>query len=103
MDKEITVWCVKYALTTGIYELKGRIAPDGYFSERSGFNSKIGHFLSKNDYRLTLKDARSAAEELRKRKIKSLERQLAKVMTQKIAVKSLLDCGLPPTTGEVAA
>lgn len=88
MTKELqTVWCIKYALTTGIYELKGHITADGYFSEDSG--SKPGHFLGKNDYQLTLEKALVAAEELRKRKIKSLEKQLAKVMTQQIKIKAL--------------
>lgn len=86
MNDNITVWCVKYALTAGLYELKGRITADGYFSEDSG--PRIGHFLSKNDYRLTLDDARIAAEELRKRKIRSLEKQLAKVTTKQIKIKS---------------
>lgn len=80
-----TVWCVKYALTSGIYELKGEINPDEYFCEDSG--NRSGHFLSKNEYRLTLEDAKIAAEELRKRKIKSLEKQLANVMTKKIQIK----------------
>ena len=84
-----TVWCVKYALTAGIYELKGEINPDGYFGEDSG--SRIGHFLSKNEYRLTLEDAKTAAEELRQRKIKSLQKQLANVMTKEIQIKSWAD------------
>lgn len=86
MKKSITVWCVKHALTAGLYELKGRINPDGNFFEDSG--PRVGHFLSQNDYRLTLEDAKVAAEELRKRKIKSLEKQLARVMTQQIKIKS---------------
>lgn len=86
MDDSITVWCVKYALTTGLYQLQGKITPDGYFSEGSGY--RLGRFLHKNDYRLTLEDAKVAAEELRKRKIKSLEKQLGKVMTQQIKIKS---------------
>lgn len=87
MAKELqTVWCVKYAPTSGLFELKGRIASSGYFSEDSG--GKIGYFLHKSDYRLTLEDAKAAAEELRKRKIKSLEKQLAKVATQQIKIKS---------------
>lgn len=82
----ITAWCVKYALTAGIYPLKGRIYTDGYFSEDSG--NRIGHFLNKSEYRLTLEDAKIAAEELRQRKIKSLQRQLAKIMTQEVQIKS---------------
>lgn len=86
MAKELqTVWCVRYALTSGLFELKGHITSGGYFSEDCG--GKIGYFLNKSDYRLTLEDAKAAAEELRKRKIKSLERQLAKVATQQIKVK----------------
>lgn len=85
MTEELqTVWCVKYALTTGLYQLKGRITVDGYFAEDAP--RRIGHFLSKNEYRQTLEDAKAAAEELRDRKIKSLERQLAKVATQQIKV-----------------
>lgn len=87
MSEELqVVWCIKYALTTGIFELKGYIRPGGYFFEDSG--SRIGHSLSKNEYQLTLERAMVAAEELRKRKIKSLEKQLARVATQQIKIKS---------------
>lgn len=85
MNESVTVWCVKYALTAGLYELKGRVTPDGYFAEDSG--SSVGHFLHKDDYRLTLEDAKAAAEDLRRRKIKSLEKQLARVVTQQIKIK----------------
>lgn len=85
-NEQQVVWCIKYALTTGIFELQGHITSDGYFVENSG--PGIGYFLGKKDYCLTLEDAKIAAEELRKRKIKSLEKQLAKVMTQQIKIKS---------------
>lgn len=81
----ITAWCVKYALTAGIHQLRGRITPDGYFAEDSG--GRIGHFLSKTEYYLTLEDAKIAAEELRQRRIKSLQKQLARIMTQEIKIK----------------
>ena len=81
----ITVWCVKYALTNGIFQLKGEVNPDGYFHEDCA--NRLGYCLSKNEYRLTLEDAKIAAEELRKRKIKSLEKQLSNVMTKEIRIK----------------
>ena len=81
-----TVWCVKYALTSGLFQLKGRITADGYFSEDSG--PRIGFFLGKSDYRLTLEDAMAAAEEKRQRKIESLKRQLSKIETQDIKIAS---------------
>jgi hypothetical protein len=85
----IAVWCVKYALTAGIYQLRGRITPDGYFAEDS--SGRIGHFLSKTEYYLTLEDARIAAEELRQRRIKSLQKQLARIMTQEIKINESIN------------
>ena len=83
--RPITVWCVKYALTNGIFQLKGEINPSGCFLEDCG--NRLGYCLSKNEYRLTLEDAKIAAEELRKRKIKSLEKRLTNIMTKEIRIK----------------
>jgi hypothetical protein len=86
MTKELqTVWCVKYALSSGIIELKGEISPDGYF--RSYPYHLIGYFLSRKDYCLTVEEAVKEAERLRIKKIASLERQIAKVRDQAIEIR----------------
>jgi hypothetical protein len=85
MEDKTTVYCIKYALTSGILRLEGEISPDGYFKQ---FPYHLcGHHLSRNDYRLTIEEAKDAAEALRKRKIASLEKQLEKVRSQTIKLK----------------
>ena len=93
MKKElIQVWCIKYALTQGIFQLSGEILDGGYFSEvRNSSGYHFGHFLNKKEYCLSLEDAQAAAEAMRQRKIKSLEKQLEKLKKTEIAIIATKD------------
>lgn len=78
VDTLENVYCVKYALTQGIFLVRGKQIAGGYFSEeRSG--TRLGLFLTKNEWRHTLEEAKQIAEEKRIQKIKSLKKQIEKL------------------------
>jgi hypothetical protein len=74
-----TVYCVKYALTTGIFKVVGKTTSDGYFSERGESGWPTGLILSRNDWARSWDEAVLAAEKKLDKKIKSLEKQLIKL------------------------
>lgn len=68
----------KYALTRGITKIEGE--------EFNGFidtGTRTLGYVSKSDYKLTLTEAKQKAEDMRLRKIKSLENQLKKYRAMK--------------------
>lgn len=74
--EQITAYVTKYALTKGITEQKGEI------SSYDTFGYKVNGWYSsviKNDYSLTLEDAKKQAEQKRLKKIASLEKQIQKL------------------------
>jgi hypothetical protein len=78
MRKQITVYCTKYALTQGIFQLTGHLVESGkYFSEDAG--SRIGMFLNDKDFSLTKDGAISQFEKKKAAKIASARKQLAKL------------------------
>lgn len=81
-----TVWCIKYALTAGIVQWRGNLHKDGFFSGKPVDDSISGYWqiLPPRDFRADLAEAQKAAEELRVRRIASLEKQLAKLRTMTI-------------------
>ena len=85
MNESVTVYCTKYALTTGIFCLTGRITQDGYFSEASG--GKIGYFLGRSDYRLNREDAIADFKKRKTAKIASLRKQIAKLEQMEPSIK----------------
>ena len=89
MNDNITVWCVKYAITEGIIPFEGHYLESGnFYGKRSDSERSYPMVLGKNDFRETLEQAKQAAEEVRARKIASLEKQLAKVRSMSIKVKT---------------
>lgn len=73
------VWITKYALTQGVYEVEGEASfRDGMFcvprSEKS-----FAAYYHKPDWHETKEEAIAQAEKMREAKVKSLERQLAKI------------------------
>jgi hypothetical protein len=85
MNESVTVYCTKYALTTGIFCLTGRITQDGYFSEASV--GRIGYFLGRSDYRLNREDAIAEFEKRKTAKIASLRKQIAKLEQMEPSIK----------------
>lgn len=79
----IQVWCVKYALTQGIFPVVGCETEGGRFTVPKQYYQSLG----KNDWTRTLASAKEAAEEKRLKKIVSLRKQLEKLETYKAPVK----------------
>jgi hypothetical protein len=74
-----TVYCVKYALTTGIFKVVGTATSDGYFSERTENGRPTALFLGRSDWFRSWDEAVLAAEKKLDNKIRSLEKQLIKL------------------------
>lgn len=78
-----TVWCVKYALTRGVFEVQGEFSSGGFFVQDGCY------FLSSRYYCLSLSDALIAAEKLRTARISSLKKQIARLKVQPIKTTRL--------------
>jgi hypothetical protein len=79
MADSITVYCTKYALTRGIYLLKGKLRESGkYFSEDAG--PGLGHFLNSKEFHLTKEAALADYHRRRAEKIASVRKQLTKLL-----------------------
>lgn len=72
------VWITKYALSAGIYDVAAEECGDGMVKEIGARFSTYYHGEGREWHR-TKESAAARAEELRKAKIKSLKRQLAKL------------------------
>jgi hypothetical protein len=85
MTESVTVYCTRYALTAGIFQLKGRITSDGCFAETPD-KDRFKYCFSKPDYKLNRQDAIADFEKRRTAKIANLRKQIAKLeqMTPKI-------------------
>ena len=86
-NEQITAYITKYALTTGIYSAQGEVCYDinsEVFSERKNCGSLYYHG---NEWHRTKEDAIMRAEEMLDRKIKSLEKQIAKLKKMTFVVK----------------
>lgn len=81
-----TVWCVKYALTRGVFEVQGEFSSGGRFFMLDGYQWTVLH---SRHYCFTLSDALIAAEKLRAAKISSLKKQIAKLKVQPIKTTRL--------------
>ena len=67
------VYVTRFALTKGILKMKGRI-DNGYFYPVERYDS-----FSTTDFFINREDAKSKAEEMRKKKITSLKKQIAQL------------------------
>ena len=82
-----TFWITKYALTLGIKKLDGEkveVTKDGYLSSRHGSMSAKNwedkyHFYGQKDWHYSEPSACVGAEDMRKAKIASLKKQIAKL------------------------
>ena len=77
-DSKATVYCVKYALSQGIFRARKRLF--GYFYEKQGDTIIFG-YLRPRHWRPTWPEALQAAEEMRERKIASLQKQIANLQS----------------------
>lgn len=82
------IYNTKYALTDGIKEIevnKENIEDDGYvFVNKDG----LSYFLRKNEWAKTKEEALKAAEEMRNKKISSLQKKIKKL--EKMEIKVIL-------------
>ncbi len=89
MKPETTkIFIVKYALTEGIFIVDATERAGNMYSSPStqGFGTLYWH---KNEYALTVEEAIARAEELRKKKLKSLRKQLDK-LEQKVFTEATI-------------
>ena len=78
MREEVTIYCTKYALSQGIFQLTGCLLEGGkYFSEKAG--SRIAIFLNSKEFCYTKEEAVSQFEKRKAAKIASARKQLAKL------------------------
>lgn len=78
MKEQVTIYCTKYALTQGIFQLTGHLVENGkYFSEDA--SGRIGIFLNSKEFCFTEEEAMSQFERKKAAKIASARKQLAKL------------------------
>lgn len=85
----VTAWVTKYALTQGIFKVEGNIDPrvsETMLTVPGNSKAFTQHFHG-NEWHRTLELAIARAEEMRRAKIKSLEKQLTKVKKIAFEVK----------------
>lgn len=88
-NENITAWVTKYALTTGIQKVSGTVCHETsstmlrYSDPANGFKE----FVHGNDWHRTPKAALARAEEMRKAKIASLKKSLAKLESMIFSVE----------------
>lgn len=69
--KSTFVYITKHALTSGIIKRRGYITAAGFF-----FDSSTGSYYQRNEYCLTLPDAKRHAEIKRRMRIEQLQGQI---------------------------
>ena len=82
MEEKITAWVTKYALTKGVLKVYGYTSQDypKMLTYRPG-----NCFAHRDQWQLTEESGIARAQEMRVNKIKSLEKQIAKL--QKLQIK----------------
>lgn len=73
-------WVTKWALSSGIIEVDGEITSSGCLRYKSG---EFTGYVFGNDFHQTKESAIARAEEMRIRKLKSLDKQIKKVSALK--------------------
>ncbi len=76
-EVKTTVWITKYALTTGIMKREVFACGDEMIKHKES-KDHTDQYFHKGDWFTSKKEADVKAEEMRLKKIKSLEKQLAK-------------------------
>lgn len=79
----------KYALTQGILEVEGELDQDSEYLSWKTEGSWLRQYTARRDFCATLPGALAVAEQMRIRKIASLEKQVAKLRNCEIEVRHL--------------
>lgn len=74
-----TIYVTKYALTTGIMEVKAIKCTNPHVSDMYKKADSFSQYYHKGDYELTKEAAVVKAEEMRIKKLKSLDKQMKKI------------------------
>ena len=82
MEEKITAWITRYALTDGIEKVKGEINQ----ARPSEFCYGERNFATESHWHLTEQAAVYRVVEMRDKKVKSLEKQIAKMRALNIQV-----------------
>lgn len=77
MSELTKVFVTKYALTTGIFEVEAKVS-DGMASFKRG-ESYFMEFAHRNEFHLTREAAVARAEEMRIKKLQSIDKQIKKI------------------------
>lgn len=72
-------WITKYALSSGIFILKGGELIDAGYLHKMEPETHTQHFYGPREYHTTREAAVAKAKEMAKLKIKSLQKQIAKL------------------------
>jgi hypothetical protein len=79
MEKKlIHIWITKYALTSGIFEADAEIESNIAYVSKNLNGSFLQHYLN-NDWHLTEEAAKKRAQEMKIKKISSLQKQIKKI------------------------
>lgn len=90
MDKQLTkIFVTKYALTAGVYSVMAECNCGSDMAVVPGDTSKcfFDTYLHKGDFYFDEKEALQKAEEIRIKKLQSLDKQMKKVSAIKFEVK----------------
>jgi len=79
-------YITKYALTFGIYSTKGEVSGDT-FIQKARESGEFDQYFHGNEWHLSKEEALAHAEEMRIRKLKSLDNQIKKISRLKFEVK----------------
>lgn len=81
------IYVTKYALSSGIFSAEAQVSTDG---KRASYKQEGGYFdecAHGQDFHLTEELALKRAEEMRIKKLKSLDKQIKKVSAIKFEIK----------------
>ncbi len=81
------IYVTKYALTTGIFSIDADVSEDGKMALYKQSGSRFTEFAHGNEFHLTKEGALSRAEEMRIRKLQSLDKKVKQLSAMKFEVK----------------
>lgn len=80
MTDKVTAWVTTYALTTGIVKVEGEVFAEGSGLSYRAKDARVNSYAHGNDFHLTEDGAKARAEEMRVKKLASLEKQRQKLL-----------------------
>lgn len=81
------IYVTKYALTYGIFSVDGEISEDGKMASYKQSGAYFTEYVHGNDFHLNKESALSRAEEMRKRKLQSLNKKAQQISAMEFSIK----------------